>query len=56
MFDNGDVKLLQGVREVFELMDAPDSTEAPPSDGKFILIGRHLAETDFEGSLNKAIN
>ena len=45
-----------GVREVFELIDAPDASEAPPAEGKIIFIGRHVTEVDFEDSLNQAIN
>ncbi|RFU78749.1 hypothetical protein TARUN_3455 [Trichoderma arundinaceum] len=39
VFNNGDVKLLQGVREIFELIDAPDGAEISSTGGKIILIG-----------------
>ncbi|TDZ61055.1 COBW domain-containing protein 2 [Colletotrichum trifolii] len=53
VFENGDVKLIQGVREIFEILDSPDqSREATGSrQGKIILIGRHLQGVDFEKSL-----
>ncbi|OLN88045.1 COBW domain-containing protein 1 [Colletotrichum chlorophyti] len=53
VFDNGDVKLIQGVREIFDIMDSPDQSrdESLPQQGKIILIGRHLKDVDFEKSL-----
>jgi hypothetical protein len=49
---NGEVKIVQGVREVFEIMAAPASTPgtALPSEGKIVLIGRQLADRKFEES------
>lgn len=56
LFDTGEVKMLQGVREVFELIDSPsDAGEALPTSGKIILIGRHLAALDFARSLDEAL-
>jgi CCR4-NOT transcription complex subunit 2 len=55
LFDNGDIKMLQGVREVFEMTDAPASDEPPPSEGKIILIGRGLGGADFEDSLKQIL-
>ncbi|KAL9488486.1 hypothetical protein ACSS6W_000763 [Trichoderma asperelloides] len=40
VFKNGNVKLLQGVREIFEIMDAPNGAEITSTEGKIILIGR----------------
>ncbi|KAK2063538.1 CobW/HypB/UreG [Colletotrichum caudatum] len=53
IFDNGDVKLIQGVREIFEILDSPDQSReaAQAREGKIILIGRHLKGVDFEKSL-----
>ncbi|KAK2038191.1 CobW/HypB/UreG [Colletotrichum somersetense] len=53
IFDNGDVKLIQGVREIFEILDSPDQSReaAQAREGKIILIGRHLKDVDFEKSL-----
>jgi hypothetical protein len=55
IFTNGNVKMLQGVREVFELIDAPPSSDEAPQAGKIILIGRHLVGIDFESSLKHAL-
>ncbi|KAK5998513.1 Zinc-regulated GTPase metalloprotein activator 1 [Cladobotryum mycophilum] len=55
VFDNGDVKLLQGVREVFELIDAPNKNEAPPAEGKIILIGRGVRGSDFKGAVPQTL-
>ncbi|KAJ9629895.1 hypothetical protein H2203_002279 [Taxawa tesnikishii (nom. ined.)] len=45
---DGSVKLLQGVREVFEFLDAPDAAPGPGDGtmglgGKIVIIGRGLA-------------
>lgn len=60
---NGDVKIIQGVREVFEISDAPKvdesaSTNLSPSlsEGKIVLIGRHLDGLQVEESLTNTIN
>ncbi|KAM3558686.1 hypothetical protein ARSEF4850_004482 [Beauveria asiatica] len=45
IFDNGETKMLQGVREIFELIDAPTSHEPTPASGKIIFIGRHVSGT-----------
>ncbi|KOS18254.1 COBW domain-containing protein 1 [Escovopsis weberi] len=55
VFDDGDVKLLQGVRDVFELIDAPNKGEASLAGGKIILIGRGVQGVDFERSFRQAI-
>ncbi|PTD04598.1 hypothetical protein HYE67_003310 [Fusarium culmorum] len=47
VFANGDVKMLQGVREVFEINDGPSGDETP-KEGKIILIGRNVAGVGFE--------
>ncbi len=56
MFDNGDIKMLQGVREIFELIDAPASDEPSPTSGKIIFIGRHVAGVDFEQSFRSVVH
>lgn len=55
--ENGDVKIIQGVRELFEIFDAPASAEEEDASqtGKIVLIGRHLNDFDFERSLLEAI-
>ncbi|KAJ4138267.1 hypothetical protein NW768_002088 [Fusarium equiseti] len=54
VFANGDVKMLQGVREVFEINDGPSGDETP-KEGKIILIGRNVAGVGFEDSFKQAI-
>ena len=56
VFANGDIKMLQGVREIFEINDGPRDDEAPPSEGKIILIGRNVGEVGFESSFKQAVN
>ncbi|KAJ5052065.1 uncharacterized protein L3040_001825 [Drepanopeziza brunnea f. sp. 'multigermtubi'] len=51
---NGEVKIAQGVRDVFEIVDAQstsDSAQASSSQGKVVLIGRHLVGKPFKESL-----
>jgi hypothetical protein len=56
VFENGATKMLQGVREVFELIDSPQGTTAQPGvEGKIILIGRGLRDIDFDGDFRRAI-
>lgn len=54
------MKLLQGVREVFEMLDekdaskggdAPSGTGLPRPEGKIVLIGRGLDGEAFRSSL-----
>jgi hypothetical protein len=56
VFKNGDVKLLQGVREIFELIDAPNGAEISSTEGKIILIGRGVQGIDFESNFRQTIN
>lgn len=55
MFKNGTVKMLQGVRELFDLTDAPNEENTETLEGKIILIGRQLDAGVFEQSFRKAI-
>ena len=51
---NGQVKIVQGVREIFDILDAPNaSTSDSPQDsgGKIVLIGRKLNDVPFERSI-----
>lgn len=56
---NGDVKIVQAVREVFEIIDAPKPEDASlavqPLEGKIVLIGRHLVDVLFEESFINTI-
>lgn len=56
VLSDGGVKMVQGVRELFEIFDSPEEKgkEAGAdmaSGGKMVLIGRHLRGFDFAGSL-----
>jgi hypothetical protein len=54
---DGGQKMIQGVREVFEIIDNPSAVagESDPVEGKIVLIGRHLRDFDFQKSLLAAI-
>ncbi|RKU46801.1 hypothetical protein DL546_007150 [Coniochaeta pulveracea] len=52
---DGSQKMIQGVRELFEIMDNPSSESSEDVTGKMILIGRHLGDFDFRKSLLDAI-
>lgn len=54
---DGSQKMVQGVREVFEIIDIPTDRagESGPAGGKMVLIGRHLRDFDFQTSLLAAI-
>lgn len=49
-------KIIQGVRELFEIFDAPaGGVEVERVSGKVVLIGRHVTDFNFEKSLLAAI-
>jgi hypothetical protein len=50
VLDDGSVKIVQGVREVFEIIDGAKSTSEANMTGKIVLIGRGIHEVDFERS------
>ncbi|KAF2138058.1 uncharacterized protein K452DRAFT_321422 [Aplosporella prunicola CBS 121167] len=60
---DGTLKMIQGVREVFEILDSKDSTANSDAErqaalaqgGKVVLIGRGLVEEKFAGSLRNAV-
>ncbi|KAI9817906.1 MAG: hypothetical protein M1832_004526 [Thelocarpon impressellum] len=55
---NGLLKLIQGVREVFEINDADRSTvvgESAEKGGKIVLIGRNLGGSEWRGSVLAAL-
>jgi len=60
IFDDGSVKIIQGVREIFEIIDG-GSVEFPPGadatfpTGKVVLIGRGIHGVDFEKSFKDSI-
>jgi len=53
----GGEKMVQGVRELFDIFDSPSpsSAEQGEQQGKLVLIGRHLGEFDFQRSLMRAM-
>lgn len=55
---NGDVKIVQGVRDVFEILDAPNSNDSMHtlSEGKIVVIGRYLTGLKFEESFRNTVN
>ena len=57
VLQSGAVKMIQGVREVFEIFDNPSQTSANGAfnEGKMVLIGRHLGDYDFRGDLQKVL-
>lgn len=59
ILDSGEVKMIQGVREIFEIIDLPTSTgeasQGPPPEGKMVLIGRNLVADDLARSLSMAL-
>lgn len=53
---NGGTKIIQGVRELFEIFDAPSGGDEGTSEsGKLVLIGRHVTDFNFQKSLLTAI-
>ncbi|KAL2273215.1 hypothetical protein FJTKL_04878 [Diaporthe vaccinii] len=53
---NGRTKIIQGVRELFEIFDAPSGDhEGTSESGKIVLIGRHVPDFNFQKSLLAAI-
>lgn len=59
VFTDHSVKLLQGVREIFELTDVPEENEGSGNyvgDGKIILIGRNITGVDFAGSIQACLD
>jgi hypothetical protein len=57
---NGHVKIVQGVREVFEILDTHNSHETTSgtslTGGKIVLIGRNLPGVPFEESFVNTIS
>lgn len=58
LLNNGDEKMVQGVREIFEIFDnaRSETGEDGRAGGKMVLIGRFLTEYDFEKSLLGLLN
>lgn len=59
IFEDGAVKLVQGVREIFEIIDGQKSTsdaDATSQTGKIVLIGRNIHNADLEKSFLDGIH
>lgn len=54
-FSDGTVKVVQGVRDVFEILDAPSGDEAGDPEGKIVIIGRYLLDRPFKESFIAAV-
>lgn len=55
----GDIKIIQGVREIFEIIDAPKADKSAAhssSPGKVVLIGRNLQNVPLEKSFFEAMS
>ncbi|PVH85992.1 cobW-domain-containing protein [Cadophora sp. DSE1049] len=56
---DGNVKIVQGVRDVFDIVDAPNASESTETastlEGKVVLIGRNLVDKPFGESLVNTI-
>ncbi|KAI0111895.1 cobW-domain-containing protein [Daldinia grandis] len=58
VFKDGNVKMVQGVREVFEIFDGEQASNEDgvvPQTGKLVLIGRGVQGINFERSLLNAL-
>lgn len=60
ILSNNEVKIVQGVRDIFEIVDAPLNPNYSPVDSdektsKIVMIGRGIDRFPFEQSLKKAI-
>ncbi|KAK1759449.1 putative COBW domain-containing protein 1 [Echria macrotheca] len=56
VLEDGSEKMIQGVREVFEIFDSPNADSGVAREaGKMVLIGRRLADFDFEKSLLRVL-
>jgi hypothetical protein len=54
VFDDGEVKMVQGVRDIFDVIDSAEKGGAT-TKGKLVLIGRHLDGAVLEQSLSLAL-
>ena len=53
---NGEVKIVQGVRDVFEILDAPNASSSSNTEGKLVLIGKGLSGKPFRESFLATIS
>ncbi len=53
---NGEVHMVQGVREVFEITKQQgEHVQAEEEVGKLVIIGKHVAEMPWQQSLEQSI-
>lgn len=54
---DGTIRMVQGVREIFEIFDVPSAEDAGQSakTGKMVVIGRHIDEVAFCSSLQATL-
>jgi Cobalamin synthesis protein cobW C-terminal domain len=54
---NGEIKMIQGVREIFEILGVPETSASKGSSahGKIVIIGRHVRDVDFAESLTRIL-
>ncbi|KAK5167074.1 uncharacterized protein LTR77_007804 [Saxophila tyrrhenica] len=56
----GRVKMLQGVREIFEMIDAADTSSAPSDEveeaGRIVIIGRNISEDGLPATFQRSLN
>lgn len=57
---SGQTKMVQGVREVFEITDSKDgsgdSSIAQHAEGKLVLIGKHVSDVPWQESLQYCLS
>ena len=58
VLEDGSIKLLQGVREIFELVDADDASQATSGaqSGKIVIIGRNVNTQPNAATFQRSIN
>lgn len=57
MLRDGRVKMVQGVREIFEVIDLEDGEGSElQKEGKLVIIGRYLGPEKFEKSFLAALD
>jgi G3E family GTPase len=58
-FEDGRIKMLQGVREIFDLIDAPsskDTTSGPSQEvGKIVIIGRNIGDPRITDAFSESL-
>jgi hypothetical protein len=50
--------MLQGVREIFELIDSADAdsdTSSAPTEGKIVIIGKNIAKGDKASAFQRSL-